>query len=153
MGKYYSHNFIRSILTMNDLKFLTKKERDCLIAIGEFGKQEFPIRLVNLSEILNIKSPTALNLVTRLEKKKLVTRLKGMINPTIRGMSFYHEIEENHRILETLMVTYGMDLDRACTLAEQIDYLVDHSSIDTMFLKLGKPSKCPHGRTIEQIHD
>jgi DtxR family Mn-dependent transcriptional regulator len=138
---------------MNDLKLLTKKERDCLIVIGDHSKDEFPMRLIDLSDMLKVKPPTALNLVKRLEGKKLITHLKGMIHLTHKGDSFYHEIEENHRILETLMVTYGMDIDRACLLSEQIDYLVDHDSIDTMFLKLGKPERCPHGRAIEQIHD
>jgi DtxR family Mn-dependent transcriptional regulator len=138
---------------MNNLKLLTKKERDCLITIGVHEVDEFPLRLIDLSDMLNVKPPTTLNLIKRLEGKKLVLHVKGMIHLTNKGKSFYHEIEENHRILETLMVTYGMDIDRACLISEQIDYLVDHDSIDTMFLKLGKPGKCPHGRTIEQIHD
>ncbi|MHB1622209.1 MAG: metal-dependent transcriptional regulator [Cuniculiplasma sp.] len=132
---------------------MTKKERDCLISIGQHDSEKFPLRLIDLSESLNIRSPTALNLVKRLENKKLLTHMKGMILLTGKGKSFYHEIEENHRILETLMVEYGMDLGKACLLSENIDYLVDHRSIDNMFVKLGKPIKCPHGRIIEQFHD
>jgi DtxR family Mn-dependent transcriptional regulator len=137
---------------MNDLKILTKKERDCLMTIGQDYNSEFPIRLIDLSEKLNIKSPTALNLINRLAEKKIVNHQKGMIILTEIGLSFYREISENHRILETLMVNFGMDIEKACILSENVDYLIDHKSIDKMFDKLGKPNRCPHGRLIEQFH-
>ncbi len=132
---------------------LTKKERDCLMEIGGRENSEFPIRLVDLADTLSIKSPTALNLVKRLEIKGIVHHEKGMITLSTRGIHVFHEIEENHRVLETLMVNSGMDLDKACILSEAIDFQIDHSSVDKIFIKLGKPGKCPHGRVINQFHD
>lgn len=132
---------------------LTKKERDCLIDLGEKQEGKFPTRLVDLAADLSIKSPTALNLVKRLEAKKMVIHEKGMILLTVSGIKYFHEIVENHRVLETLMVKFGMDLEKACALSEAIDFQIDHHSIDKMFIKLGKPGKCPHGRNITQFHE
>lgn len=132
---------------------LTKKERDCLMELGQSEDVKFPIRLVDLAAHLSIKSPTALNLVKRLEIKKIVNHEKGMILLTPYGLKVFHEIVENHRVLETLMVNSGMDLDKACVLSESIDFQIDHHSIDKMFIELGKPGKCPHGRDITQFHE
>ena len=50
------------------------------------------------------------------------------------------------------MTNSGMDPDKACILWENIDYLIDHTSVDKVFDKLGKPEGYLHGRKIEQIH-
>ncbi len=138
---------------MSDEIRITKKERDALIILGNHIDEEFPVRLVDLSDEMSLKPPTILNLLKRLEDKGYVEREKGMTVLTKSGVSRYREIVENHRILETLMVKNGMDLDRACVISENIDFLIDHESIDNIFEKIGKPSKCPHGRKIEQFHE
>lgn len=51
---------------------ITKMERDCLLAITENSKSDFPIRLSDLANILEIKPPTALNIVKRLSELGLV---------------------------------------------------------------------------------
>lgn len=131
---------------------ITKKERDTLIILGQHLNEEFPMRLVDIALEMSLKPPTALNLVKRLEKKGYLEREKGMIVLTATGISRFREVVENHRIIETLMVNNGMDLEKACLMSENIDFLIDHKSIDKIFEKLGKPTKCPHGRIIEQFH-
>ncbi len=135
------------------MRQLTKKERDCVVVLGKSTGGSFPNRLIDLSETMEIRPPTALNLVKRLETKKVLEHRKGMIILTKNGVNIFHEIEENHRILETLMVKYGMDVDKACLLSETIDFQIDHIAVDKMFEKLGKPEKCPHGREITQFHE
>ena len=131
---------------------ITKKERDTLIILGQHLNEEFPMRLVDIALEMSLKPPTALNLVKRLEKKGYLEREKGMIVLTATGISRFREVVENHRIIETLMANNGMDLEKACLMSENIDFLIDHKSIDKIFEKLGKPTKCPHGRRIEQFH-
>ena len=131
---------------------LTKKERDTVIAVGDSGNNAFPLRLVDLSLLLKVKPPTALNLVRRLSRKGCLKDEKGMIIFTDKGKKTYLELVENHRVMETLMTSSGMDPDKACILSENIDYLIDHNSVDRVFDKLGKPESCPHGKKIEQIH-
>ncbi len=131
---------------------LTKKERDTIIAVGNSGSNDFPLRLVDLSLLLKVKPPTALNLVRRLSKKGCLKDAKGMIIFTDKGKKAYMELVENHRVMETLMANSGMDPDKACILSENIDYLIDHISVDRVFDNLGKPKICPHGKKIEQMH-
>ena len=137
---------------MQDNHSITKKERDCLIAIGRHFEDRFPVRLSDLSRELGVKNPTALNLVKRLEFKEMALDDKGMILLTETGVNRYKEVQENHRIMETLMVKHGVDLTKACEISQHVDYLMDHPSVDTIFENLGKPSICPHGRNIEQYH-
>ncbi|MCL4350735.1 MAG: metal-dependent transcriptional regulator [Candidatus Thermoplasmatota archaeon] len=131
---------------------ITKKERDCLVTLGKNRNSEFPFRLIDLSRDMDIKPPTALNLIMRLENKFYVLREKGMIKLSETGTKKFMEIEETHRVFETLMVKYGLSLDTACALSENLDFLLKHEDIDRMFDLLGKPKKCPHGVDIVQSH-
>jgi len=79
---------------------ITKRERDCLLAITENSKSDFPIRLSDLANILEIKPPTALNIVKRLSELGLVRNERGMIRPTEKGVVYYKEIIYHHRVLE-----------------------------------------------------
>ena len=79
---------------------LTKKERDTLIAVGDSGNNAFPLRLVDLSLLLKVKPPTALNLVRRLSRKGCLKDEKGMIIFTDKGKKAYLELVENHRVEE-----------------------------------------------------
>lgn len=137
---------------MSDDISITRKERDCLVTLGRHRDSEFPFRLVDLSKIMDIKPPTALNLIKRLEKKNLVLRERGMLKLTPGGVQRFLGLEEMHRIFETLMVKYGLGLDTACTLSENLDYLLKHEDIDRMFDIMGKPKKCPHGVDIVLSH-
>lgn len=137
---------------MSNNAHITKKERDTLIILGQHMNDEFPMRLVEISSEMSLKSPTTLNLIKRLESKSYIQRERGMIVLTENGISKYREIVENHRIIETMLVKNGMELEKACLISENIDFLIDHKSIDDIFEKLGKPTKCPHGRNIEQYH-
>ncbi len=131
---------------------LTKKERDTIIAVGDYGEKDFPLRLVDLSGMLRVRPPTALNLVKRLEEKGCLSDEKGMIIFTELGKRVYDELVENHRVMETLMAKSGMDPEKACLMSGNIDYLIDHISVDRLFSGMGKPKNCPHGKKIEQIH-
>ena len=55
---------------MLDNVSITKKERDCLVTLGKHRDSKFPFRLIDLSKNMEIKPPTALNLIKRLEKKE-----------------------------------------------------------------------------------
>jgi len=91
---------------------LTKKERDCIIILKRISTNEFPVKLSELSKALNVKPPTALELVSRLEKKGLVKRSKGMILLTNEGRVMYRNIVYVHRVFENFLVECGLDLER-----------------------------------------
>ncbi|MEM0158508.1 MAG: metal-dependent transcriptional regulator [Thermoplasmataceae archaeon] len=130
---------------------LTRRERDCIIQIGEFTDSRFPMRLVDLSEKLNISSPGALSLIKSLESKGLVNRNHGMLVLTEEGRKRYARIVESHRVMEVLMVNNGLNPDNACRESARFDFLMDEDDVNRIFSSLGKPECCPHGRRIEVI--
>jgi Mn-dependent transcriptional regulator len=127
---------------------ITKKERDCLLTIKRISSSDFPVKLSELSRSMKIKPPTALELVSRLEKKGLVKKNKGMIVLTERGKKIYRSIVFIHRVFEYFLVNCGVDLQEACNKASKFDYILDEKIARLIFQKIGQPNKCPHGREI-----
>ena len=133
---------------MSKTKGITKRERDCLLVIGEDIKNGFPDRLANLSRRLQVSSPTVMNLLDRLGEKGLVRKLEGMVTLTALGVQTYGELLESHRVIEYMFYKNGIPEDECCKEASKIDYIIEQDVISRLFTNLGKPLKCPHGRLI-----
>jgi Mn-dependent transcriptional regulator len=129
---------------------ITKRERDCLLAITENSKSDFPIRLSDLANILEIKPPTALNIVKRLSELGLVRNERGMIRPTEKGVVYYKEIIYHHRVLECILKNSGVDEVKSCVEAAKLDYQLPHELVEKMEEYAGNPRECPHGKPIEK---
>ncbi|AAT43564.1 metal-dependent transcriptional regulator [Picrophilus oshimae] len=126
---------------------ITKKERDCIVKIKELSGS-FPPRLSDLAVGLNIKPPTAIELLERLERKGLIKKEHGMIILTDNGNNEYSKIMLAHRTYETLLSMSGVSAEDACLQAEKIDYLMEPESMRHVLKSLGSPEKCPHGKPI-----
>ncbi len=129
---------------------ITKKERDCIVVLMERGS--FPVRLYNVAEMLNVKPPTAHELISRLISKNIVQKSNGIISLTDEGKLLYDEIIMAHRTLEIIMARSGINSEKACSQVEKIDYLMDESSIEKLFSNLGSPEICPHGKPVRPPH-
>ena len=127
---------------------LTRRERDCVVAIRENGSTEFPIRLSEIAKIMGLKPPTVIEILKRLEYKGLVTREKGMVVLTDSGKESYNYIVNCHRILETLFVESGIDLEEACKEVSAFDYMIGSGSAMKLSTFVGRPKACPHGKPI-----
>lgn len=127
---------------------LTKRERDCILAINEDSSIEFPIRLSQLSKKMKLKPPTVIEILKRLETKGLLKRDSGMIKLTDLGMTYYNNLVNCHRILETIFVHSGIDLDKACKEVSSFDFMLDDDSLSKLSSFVGKPKACPHGKPI-----
>ncbi len=130
---------------------LTRKERDCIVLIGERGTSDFPLRLIEVANRMNVKPPTALNLIKRLVAKGMLKRDRGMLMLTSEGSAEYSRIIESHRVIETMMARYGISADEACRLSCNIDFIMDEDSVSRIFTELGRPKVCPHGKKIEVV--
>lgn len=127
---------------------ITRKERDCLVMVVENTSKGFPMKLADLSRKLNIKPPTALDLVRRLEKKGILESNKGMIIPTEEGIKRYEIIIYAHRIIECALKESGESDVDSCLEAAGYDYLVSTNLVSEMDHLLGNPETCPHGKRI-----
>jgi DtxR family Mn-dependent transcriptional regulator len=130
---------------------LTRKERDCMVLIGGNASSDFPLRLVEVSSSLGIKPPTALNMVKKLVSKGMLLREHGMLALSAEGRDQYRKIIESHRVIETMISRYGVDIDTACRLSCNLDFIIDETTVNSIFRTLGKPKSCPHGNKIEVI--
>lgn len=130
---------------------LTRKERDCIVLIGEHGASDFPLRLIEVANSMKVKPPTALNLIKRLVGKGMLKREKGMLMLTNEGKVEYGRIMESHRVIETMMARYGVSVDEACRLSCNLDFIMDEDSVNRIFTELGRPKVCPHGKKIEVV--
>ena len=128
--------------------FPTRRERDCMVTIHENSSREFPIRLSEIAKIMGMKPPTVIEILKRLELKGLITREKGMVILTDAGKESYNFITNCHRILETIFVDSGIDLEEACREVSAFDYMINSESAMKLSNFVGKPTACPHGKPI-----
>ena len=128
--------------------FPTRRERDCIVTIHENSSREFPIRLSEIAKIMGMKPPTVIEILKRLELKGLITREKGMVILTDTGKESYNFITNCHRILETIFVDSGIDLEEACREVSAFDYMINSESAMKLSNFVGKPTACPHGKPI-----
>ena len=74
-----------------------------------------------------------------------------MLVLSAEGKEEYARIIESHRVIETLMTRNGVDLDDACRLSCNLDFIIDETAVNSIFNQLGKPKSCPHGKKIEVV--
>jgi len=135
---------------MNKASNLTQRERDCVIAIQNNTSGDFPVRLSEIARKMDLKPPTVIEILKRLEIKGLVNRVKGMVILTDAGKESYRSVVNCHRILETLFVDSGIELEEACREVSAFDYMIDSGSALKLSNFVGNPKACPHGKPIIQ---
>ena len=129
--------------------YLTKRERDCMVSIREKGMEDFPLRLNELAGILKISSPTALNILRRLEVKGMIASSRGMIKLTEKGLKSVDMILKIHRVYESLFCQSGVSENTACNEASMVDYLTGEQTAEMVLHRIGDPKICPHGKPIQ----
>lgn len=129
--------------------YLTKRERDCMVSIREKGMEDFPLRLNELASILKISSPTALNILRRLEVKGMIASSRGMIKLTEKGLKSVDMILKIHRVYESLFCQSGVSENTACNEASMVDYLTGEQTAEMVLHRIGDPKICPHGKPIQ----
>ncbi len=127
---------------------ITKKERDCLVAIRESAIAPFPARLCDVAKIMGISSPSALEIIGRLKGKNMAESRNGMITLTSDGLAEYERIILNHRVFESLFVQSGISMEKACRDIKSFDYFLDTRTGLAILRKIGSPPSCPHGDPI-----
>jgi Mn-dependent DtxR family transcriptional regulator len=126
---------------------LTKRERDCLFGVAEITKAEGIARLYEISKKIEVSSPTAYEIIRRLEAKGLIKNKHGSISITRKGSRSYHFILSTHRSLESIFSNAGIDADKACEEIKRFDYKIDGST-GRMLINTTNSTNCPHGKPI-----
>ena len=128
---------------------LTEVESRYLMAIyEEFLSGNEAIGPKHLAERMQVKRPTAYEMLNKLRSKGIVCRMGGRYSLTDEGIALARKIIRNHRIIETLLYEAGVELDKACRMAYRIQTELEDDVIDVLCEYLGNPKKCPHGKPI-----
>jgi len=101
-----------------------------------------------LADMMNVKRPTAYEMLSKLRGKGVVEKRGGRYFLTDKGVILARRIIRNHRIIETLLYQAGVDLEKACRMAYRIQTELEDDVIDALCEYLGNPKKCPHGKPI-----
>lgn len=133
---------------MNHTNSITKRERDCLVQIKENSLKGFPVRLHEIASFMEIKSPTALNIIRRLQAKGYVDSKDGMVILTDPGNEIAGKILLVHRTFESLFCQSGISKANACREASEIDFLIPVKNARLVLKRIDNPKVCPHGKPI-----
>ncbi len=135
------------------LEKITEREADYLVALYETSINRCSVSLSSLAKQLNVKSPTAIEMLKKLESKGLVKYLgrKG-VKLTKKGVVSAEKIIRRHRLIETLLVEkLGLDVDTACCETKKFDSYVSFRVVELINYVLGNPVCCPHGKPIPPL--
>ncbi|MEM4546348.1 MAG: metal-dependent transcriptional regulator [Nitrososphaerota archaeon] len=116
----------------------------------EDGKQ---ITSGDLAKIFNVRIPSAIDVLNKLEKKMYIKKEKyGYITLTQAGCEVAIELLHAHRVFEVFLVnSLKMKSNEACKVADYVDHILDKDVITRLCAYLNKPMKCCHNRTIIHV--
>jgi DtxR family Mn-dependent transcriptional regulator len=107
----------------------------------------------DLAKMFNVKTPSAIDILNKLEKKMYIKKEKyGHITLTQAGYRVAVELLHAHRVFEVFLVeALKMKSNEACEVADCVDHVLDKEVITRLCAYLNKPEKCCHNRAIIHI--
>ena len=110
-----------------------------------------PTLAAHIAQILGVSRPAAGEMIGRLEKEGLVfrgERKEVLLTPS--GRRAADVLLRRQRILERFVVeTLGYDVADCYEEARGIAPGFDEDALERLWLALGRPDRCPHGRPID----
>ncbi len=105
----------------------------------------------SLADRMQVKRPTAYEFIKKMEDEGFVIKRDRDYCLTESGYREARRIMRHHRIIETLLYRTGVDIERACALATEMQSIIDDESVECICKYLGNPHECPHGRPIPEV--
>ncbi len=119
-----------------------------LLRIYELIGKEGSITPKRLGDEMHVQRPTAYEYIKKLEAAGILLKRNHEYSLTERGLRVAMEILRKHRVIETMLYRNGVDIDNACQLATKIQFEIDDVTVEKIYVNLGSPKCCPHGRPI-----
>jgi DtxR family Mn-dependent transcriptional regulator len=134
-----------------NLSDLTRAEVAYLQTMYRLNESEDIASVSVLAKKFNVRPPTAIEILRRLQAKGLVVQKPWKVPElSTRGMAMAESVIHQHRIIELyLNTTLGLSYQTSCAEATKIDYLLDETVIEKMCKVLNRPTKCLHGNPIK----
>ena len=118
-----------------------------LKAIWHIRERGNDVKISTIAKILNIRQPSVVQMLKKLNGKNLVEYNKAGVNLTEEGEKIGASMLRNSRLLEVLMdsaLKVEIDEEMVCG----IEHHMNKQFTDALCTMLGHPRKCPHEHEI-----
>ena len=118
-----------------------------LKAIWHIKESGGDVKISTIAKMLNIRQPSVVQMLKKLNGKNLVEYNKAGVNLTEEGERIGSSMMRNSRLLEVLMdsaLKVAIDEEMVCG----IEHHMNKQFTDALCVMLGHPRKCPHTHEI-----
>ena len=118
-----------------------------LKAIWHIRERGEDVKISTIAKMLNIRQPSVVQMLKKLNGKNLVEYNKAGVNLTDEGERIGSSMMRNSRLLEVLMdsaLKVAIDEEMVCG----IEHHMNKQFTDALCVMLGHPRKCPHDLEI-----
>ncbi len=118
-----------------------------LKAIWHIRERGESVKISTIAKMLNIRQPSVVQMLKKLNIKNLVEYNKAGVNLTEEGERIGSSMMRNSRLLEVLMdsaLKVAIDEEMVCG----IEHHMNKQFTDALCVMLGHPRKCPHDHKI-----
>ncbi len=118
-----------------------------LKAIWHIKERNEPIKISTIAKMLNVRQPSVVQMLKKLNDKNLVNYSKAGVKLTEEGKKIGGSMMRNSRLLEVLMesaLKVEIDEEMVCG----IEHHMNKQFTDALCTMLKHPRKCPHGHEI-----
>ena len=120
-----------------------------LKAIWHIRERGDDVKISTIAKILNIRQPSVVQMLKKLNGKNLVEYNKAGVNLTDEGEKIGASMLRNSRLLEVLMdsaLKVEIDEEMVCG----IEHHMNKQFTDALCTMLNHPRKCPHNHKIPE---
>jgi DtxR family transcriptional regulator, Mn-dependent transcriptional regulator len=122
-----------------------------LKAIWHIGERGNEVKVSSIAKLLNIRQPSVVNMLHKLNEENFVEYSKEniAIRITAKGEQIARQMIRNTRLLEILMrdsLRIAIDEEMVCG----IEHHMKEVFTDALCTLLNHPTRCPHGLPIPQ---
>jgi len=118
-----------------------------LKAIWHIKERNEPVKISTIAKILNVRQPSVVQMLKKLNQKQLVEYNKAGVFLTENGEQVGSTMMRNSRLLEVLMdsaLKVEIDEEMVCG----IEHHMNKQFTDALCTMLKHPRKCPHDHEI-----
>ena len=118
-----------------------------LKAIWHIRERGEDVKISTIAKMLNIRQPSVVQMLKKLNGKNLVEYNKAGVNLTEEGEKIGSSMMRNSRLLEVLMdsaLKVKIDEEMVCG----IEHHMNKQFTNALCVMLGHPRKCPHDHKI-----
>lgn len=118
-----------------------------LKAIWHIKERGDEVKITSIAEMLHVKQPSVVQMLKKLNKKKLVNYSKVGVKLTKDGEKIGASMMRNSRLLEVLMES-ALKVEINEEMVCGIEHHMDKQFTNALCTMLGHPRRCPHDNAI-----